>query len=244
MLKSSKLSKKHRSEQLEKKCVIFDFDSTLTLRDTTRFLVYSFVRNRPFKFLWCSFFLMKLILKNLYSKQIQDEIQKINSIHGTDAKLEDLEKEEVPTWVKMVQDAQARKEYLLQKQKSHEEAQTENENEEDLDWRYLYSNEKIFEITNSDPIKDFCQIQHLEYIAHVTRLPNSSIQKQSLFRTNKKKDMHATLGLNMKKLPTYQKSNFKKLCKTKADSCLYWKTSWALNTLQQCHEEEDDDDDV
>merc|ERR1712020_121114 len=68
--------------------------------------------------------------KKELAKQIQDEIQKINSIHGTDAKLEDLDKEEVPTWVKMVQDAQARKEYLLQKQKSSEKAQTENENED------------------------------------------------------------------------------------------------------------------
>ena len=70
--------------------------------------------------------------------------------------------------------------------------------------------------------------------------------KNNRFSKQIKKDMHITLGLNIKKLLTYRKSNFKKLCKTKADSCLYWKTSWTgtLNTLQQCHEEEDDDDDM
>lgn len=33
------------------KCVLFDFDCTLTLRDTTRFIVYSFLLNMPVKFL-------------------------------------------------------------------------------------------------------------------------------------------------------------------------------------------------
>merc|ERR1712126_409347 len=56
------------------------------------------------------------------SQQIQEEIRKINMIHGTEATLDDLDKEEVPTWVKLVQDAQARKEYILQKQKSQDES--------------------------------------------------------------------------------------------------------------------------
>ena len=59
--------------------------------------------------------------------------------------------------------------------------------EEDLDWRFKYSGETILNLTNSDPIKTFCQIQHLKYIAHVTRLPNYSIQKQVFFRTNKRR---------------------------------------------------------
>ena len=58
--------------------------------------------------------------------------------------------------------------------------------EEDLDWRFRYNSDAILHLTNSDPIQMFCQTQHLKYIAHVTRLPNSSIQKQVFFRTNKK----------------------------------------------------------
>ena len=59
--------------------------------------------------------------------------------------------------------------------------------EDDLDWRFRYNSDTILHLTNSDPIKTFCQIQHLKYIAHVTRLPNSSLQKQVFFRTNKKR---------------------------------------------------------
>lgn len=62
-----------------------------------------------------------------------------------------------------------------------------NDNEDDLDWRFVYSNENILKMTNSDPIKNFCQLQHLKYIGHITRLPNSAIQKQALFRTNRKR---------------------------------------------------------
>ena len=62
-----------------------------------------------------------------------------------------------------------------------------NDEEDDLDWRFVYSNSTILNITNSDPIKNFSQLQHLKYIGHITRLPNSAIQKQALFRTNRKR---------------------------------------------------------
>ena len=62
-----------------------------------------------------------------------------------------------------------------------------NTEEDDLDWRFRYNKERIFELTLSDPIERFCQIQHLKYIGHITRLPNSAIQKQALFRTNRKR---------------------------------------------------------
>ena len=64
---------------------------------------------------------------------------------------------------------------------------TENTEEEDIDWRFKLTNENILNITKSEPISKFCLGQHLKYIAHVTRLPNSSVQKQLLFRTNKKR---------------------------------------------------------
>ena len=63
----------------------------------------------------------------------------------------------------------------------------ENIEEEDIDWRFKLTNQNVLNITKSEPISKFCLGQHLKYIAHVTRLPNSSIQKQLLFGTNKKR---------------------------------------------------------
>ena len=53
--------------------------------------------------------------------------------------------------------------------------------------QFRYNSDTILHLTNSDPIRIFCQIQHLKYIAYVTRLPNYSLQKQVFFRTNKKR---------------------------------------------------------
>ena len=53
--------------------------------------------------------------------------------------------------------------------------------EEEIDWSYKLSNEAIREITKTTEIKHFCDMQHLKYIAHVTRLENNSLQKQFLF---------------------------------------------------------------
>ena len=41
------------------------------------------------------------------------------------------------------------------------------------------NNEKIREITKSNEVKLFCDMQHLKYIAHVTRLDNNSLQAVS-----------------------------------------------------------------
>ena len=40
----------------------------------------------------------------------------------------------------------------------------------DLDWSFKYSNEDIHNITKTMPISEFCEVQHLKYIAHVIRL--------------------------------------------------------------------------
>ena len=37
-----------------------------------------------------------------------------------------------------------------------EQTNDQNEEEEDLDWRFVYSNQNILTITNSDPIQNFC----------------------------------------------------------------------------------------
>ena len=58
---------------------------------------------------------------------------------------------------------------------------------DDLDWAYVYSNEKLREITKTAGITNFCKIQHLKYVAHVTRLNNDSFQKQLLFAIDHKK---------------------------------------------------------
>ena len=59
------------------------------------------------------------------------------------------------------------------------------ENNETLDWAYQITNKQLNKITNTTSIRSFCQIQHLKYIAHVTRLPNSALQKQFLFSTQR-----------------------------------------------------------
>lgn len=44
-----------------------------------------------------------------------------------------------------------------------------------------YSNEKIYEICRTKSASEFCKIQHIKFLAHVARMPNSAIQKQWLF---------------------------------------------------------------
>ena len=42
--------------------------------------------------------------------------------------------------------------------------------EEEIDWSFKLSNDDIRKITKTSEIKDSCEIQHLKYIAHVTRM--------------------------------------------------------------------------
>ena len=41
--------------------------------------------------------------------------------------------------------------------------------EGEVDWSFKLSNQAIREITKMTEIKNFCDMQHLKYIAHVTR---------------------------------------------------------------------------
>ena len=50
---------------------------------------------------------------------------------------------------------------------------------DDLNWSFVYNNSQLR--TKTKNITMFCKIQHLKYIAHVTRLDNGSFQKQLLF---------------------------------------------------------------
>ena len=56
-----------------------------------------------------------------------------------------------------------------------------------LDWSFVYNNTQLRAITKTKDIRSFCKIQHLKYIAHVTRLNNDSYQKQLLFCCEHKK---------------------------------------------------------
>ena len=53
--------------------------------------------------------------------------------------------------------------------------------DEDLDWRVKISNERLREITQKLPIRNFSYRQHVKYIGHVCRLDNNALQKQVLF---------------------------------------------------------------
>ena len=53
--------------------------------------------------------------------------------------------------------------------------------DKDLDWRFELSNDRLREITQTLPIRNFCYRQHVKYIGHVCRLENNTLQKQVLF---------------------------------------------------------------
>ena len=61
---------------------------------------------------------------------------------------------------------------------------------EHLDWAFIYTNKQLKLITKTSDINQFCKIQHLKYVAHVTRLDNDSLQKQMLFSCEQRKFSH------------------------------------------------------
>ena len=78
-------------------------------------------------------------------------------------------------------------EYLNSLKLSKKRPQVTVPKPDDLDWAYVFSNEKLQKITKTKNISNFCKTQHMRYIAHVTRLENDSLQKQLLFSNNRKK---------------------------------------------------------
>ena len=81
---------------------------------------------------------------------------------------------------KMISNGYKRKnvppEYLKAKKEAKKSGNTIPE-PDDLDWAYCYDNETIRTITKTKNISSFCKVQHLKYVAHVTRLENPSLQK-------------------------------------------------------------------
>ena len=94
---------------------------------------------------------------------------------------------------KMVKNGFKRKnvppEYLKAK-KQAKKTGAEMPEPDDLDWAYIFENEKLREITKTTNISSFCKIKHLKYIAHDSRLENNALQKQLLFKTEHKKYSH------------------------------------------------------
>ena len=52
---------------------------------------------------------------------------------------------------------------------------------EKWDWGYKITNEKLRKICGAAPIGTLAEKFHLKYIAHVTRMPNSALQKQMIY---------------------------------------------------------------
>ena len=56
------------------------------------------------------------------------------------------------------------------------------------DYRYKYTNIEIYKMRGSTPIWMFIRLQHVNYIAHVVRMENSCLEKQSLFMAGMQAD--------------------------------------------------------
>ena len=87
-----------------------------------------------------------------------------------------------------------------------------------LDWSYVFSNESLRNITKTTDISSFCKIQHLKYLAHVTRLSNDSLQKQLLFSCDHKK-YRRDPWLKYEKDLLISKMQIQKRCRIKKSSC-------------------------
>ena len=65
---------------------------------------------------------------------------------------------------------------------------------EEENWAYKYSNNDIFRITKSQPISNFCDQQHLKFLAHVVRSDNACLPKRMLFMLPTRRYVHDLWG--------------------------------------------------
>ena len=56
---------------------------------------------------------------------------------------------------------------------------------DDLDWSYMLNRNSLIMIAKASCIANFCKKQHLQYIVHMTRLGNDSLQKKLLLDCKK-----------------------------------------------------------
>lgn len=57
----------------------------------------------------------------------------------------------------------------------------EEKNKGDWDYAYKYTNSDIHQICGTETIQTFVELQQLKWIAHVIRMDNSALEKQTLF---------------------------------------------------------------
>ena len=56
-----------------------------------------------------------------------------------------------------------------------------------FDHSYIYTDKKIHHILGTQPISSFLECQKIKWLAHCIRMPNSNLQKQTMFLTAKRK---------------------------------------------------------
>ena len=57
---------------------------------------------------------------------------------------------------------------------------------EDSSFHFIYTNDDILCICNTDDIHTFIEKQQINYLAHITRQPNQTLTKMLLFNSNKR----------------------------------------------------------
>ena len=133
---------------------------------------------------------------------------------------------------KMVANGFKRKNVLVEYLKARKDVKKSNvtvPEPDDLNWSFVYNKSQLR--TKTKNITMFCKMQHLKYIAHVTRLDNGSFQKQLLFSCQLK-NIPVTVGQKFKKNLEYVKCKSRKQCKIKNCSCLYFTTLFRKDTLR------------
>ena len=63
---------------------------------------------------------------------------------------------------------------------------SETETEEDIDWRFVITNDRLYELTNSTTIQEFYQQQQIRWISHVIRRENDNVSKILTFHCTKR----------------------------------------------------------
>lgn len=61
----------------------------------------------------------------------------------------------------------------------------EDEDDESVDFSYVVSNSKLFELTKTTNLSDFFKKQQKSWVAHIIRQPNYEVTKQLLFEATK-----------------------------------------------------------
>ena len=70
---------------------------------------------------------------------------------------------------------------------SSDEALSEEEN--DVDWRYVITNDQLYNITNTETIEKYYKKQRTQWVSHIIRRSNDNICKILLFHTVKRKKL-------------------------------------------------------